>query len=209
MLFSPPTREQTLALAGVFQACSLVDELARLGTCDQQAFAVSIHSLFEQNPVSTEAVFGSAANLEQGFNAMEKVLGAGRGSQQPEFLRYVLGVLYLQKKVTGNKPILHKIGNGLENAAAQAEHFSETHPNVLSNLADLYQRTISTFNFRIQVSGTADTLRQPVVAEKIRCLLFAAVRAAILWQQVGGKRRHLIFNRNGLLEAVRALRRET
>ena len=40
------------------------------------------------------------------------------------------------------------------------------------------------------------------------CLLFAAVRSAILWQQVGGSRFHLMFRRDRILTIARELHKE-
>jgi high frequency lysogenization protein len=207
MLFSRPSRDQLIALGGVFQACHLVDSLGRLGNCDSRAFATCIHSLFQQNPTSVDAVFDGTSGLAVGFEAMADIFGNSRSRRQPESLRYVLGVLYLEKKVMANKAMLDRIGKGIEGARRQAEHFNETHTNVIANLADLYQQTISTLRFRIQVKGLAEHLQQPDIANRIRCLLFAGIRSAILWHQLGGRRRHLIFNRGDILDGVRDLRR--
>ncbi|MCV6624547.1 MAG: lysogenization regulator HflD, partial [Cellvibrionaceae bacterium] len=57
-------REQALALAGVFQATALVDQIARSGYIPTAPYETSIASLFEQNPASAEAVYGAASQLE-------------------------------------------------------------------------------------------------------------------------------------------------
>jgi len=62
---------------------------------------------------------------------------------------------------------------------------------------------LSTLQRRIQVKGNAIYLQQPGVAERIRCLLFAAVRSAYLWRQLGGKRYHLLFWRGALIKALK------
>ncbi|MEH6454630.1 MAG: DUF489 family protein, partial [Psychromonas sp.] len=38
---------------------------------------------------------------------------------------------------------------------------------------------------------------------KIRALLLAGVRAAVLWRQIGGKRRQLIFSRKAMLHQTK------
>ena len=77
------------------------------------------------------------------------------------------------------------------------------HDNVLANIASLYQQTLSTLRQRIQVKGNAMYLQQPGVAERIRCMLFAAVRSAHLWRQLGGKRYHLVLYRKALIKALK------
>lgn len=207
MFFSSPTNDQVIALAGVFQACQLVDNLARTGGCLGDDFETCIHSLFEQNPSSTMAVYGDIHRLETGLSTLRKVLGDARERKNNDILRYFLGALYLQKKLLKDKAKLNRIGDGIDNARRQAGHFSETHTNVIANLADLYLNTISTFNYRIQVNGLAQHLQQPEVAKKIRCLLFAAIRSAILWHQLGGNRRQLVFQRRAIVDRIADLRR--
>lgn len=207
-LFSTPTRDQAVALAGVFQACDLVIKLANDGVCPPKDFATCIHSLFETNPKSTDAVFGGVEDIAGGIDALLQVLNSPKSSHNTALLRHVMGVLHLQRKLLKDSAMLEKVSSGIEKARAQAGHFGETHSNVIANLADLYQHSISTFNFRIQVQGSPEHLRQPANAAKIRCLLFAAIRAAILWHQLGGRRSQLIFQRVKVMSKVSQLRAE-
>ena len=98
--------------------------------------------------------------------------------------------------------MLETIATGIDNANRQAQHFSTVHDNVFANLASLYQQTISKLRPRIQVQGNAIYLQQSRVAERIRCLLFSAVRSAVLWRQLGGKRYHLVVYRKALIKAL-------
>jgi high frequency lysogenization protein len=56
---------------------------------------------------------------------------------------------------------------------------------------------------RIQVKGNAIYLQQPNVAERIRCLLFSAIRSAVLWRQLGGRKYHLLFYRKALIKTLK------
>jgi high frequency lysogenization protein len=55
---------------------------------------------------------------------------------------------------------------------------------------------------RIQVSGNPAYLQQSGIAQRVRCLLFAGIRSAFLWHQVGGKRSHLLLRRDSLLAVL-------
>lgn len=204
-MFSKPTRDQVIALAGVFQACQLVETLAKNGSVPSECFSTCIESLFKQTTDSTEEVFGSIGQLKLGSESMQELLTLQQQGKQSDTLRYVVGVVYLAKKLRQNKTMLNNIAERLESAARQAEHFSTTHANVIANLAQTYQDSISTFRHRIQVNGYANYLQQENIAQRIRCLLFAGIRAAILWHQIGGRRRHLIFNRKDILALLREL----
>jgi high frequency lysogenization protein len=70
-----------------------------------------------------------------------------------------------------------------------------THPTVIANLADIYLNTISTFHFRVMILGTQRVLNAKENMEKVRALLLAGVRAAVLWRQVGGSRLQILFSR--------------
>src|SRR3569623_1691456 len=48
-------------------------------------------------------------------------------------------------------------------------------------------------------------LSHPDVANKVRTLLLAAIRSAVLWRQCGGNRWQLIFGRRKIIDTARAL----
>ncbi len=198
----------TIALAGIFQAAQLVDQLARTGQTHSEAYECCINSLLDLNPSSTLAVYGGdPANLRMGLEIMRELLRPN-SQQHRETLRYGLGVLHLQKKLAGRRDMLGVIGSRIGQAGQQAETFGgSTHDNVIANLAGLYSETISTFRYRIQVNGEYQHLQQTRVANQIRALLLAAIRSAMLWRQVGGNRWQLLLNRKQLAWQVEDLLR--
>ncbi len=201
-------RDITAALAGVFQAAALVEQLAKTGYIPSAPFNSSIETLFVQNPDSTLAVFnGDISNIEHGLKVMADLLHHHQNREYPDTLRYVLGILHLQKKLSGNKDMQGLVGQRLEQARHQADHFGVTHDNVIANLASIYTDTLSTFRFRIQVVGDFTYLQQDRIASQVRALLFAGVRSATLWRQVGGTRLQMILGRKRLATTADALLR--
>ncbi len=205
---SKPTRDQVIALAGIFQACHLVETLSRSGSIPYDSFATCVHSIFEQHPDNTESVYGSLPSLRLGMDAMHELLTMQRSGQPSDTIRYVVGISHLQHKLSRNRKMLQTVGRGIERANEQSRHFSETHENVLASLADLYQNTLSTFRYRIQVNGYANYLQQTSIANRVRTLLLSAVRSAVLWNQLGGSRWHLVFYRKRILQLLQDLQRE-
>src|SRR5690606_14822931 len=63
-----------IALAGITQAVDLMDKLAKTGYLNSADFEICVNSLFEQNPSSTEAVFGGANNLTRGYEVLVELL---------------------------------------------------------------------------------------------------------------------------------------
>ena len=101
-----------------------------------------------------------------------------------------------------NAEILNTLSSGVELATRQSEHFSSTHENVISNIADLYTRTISELGPRIMVNGEQSYLETTAISNKIRTVLLSGIRSAVLWQQVGGRRWHVIFSRSKYVKTV-------
>ena len=207
MFFSKPTSEQAVALAAVFHACELVSQLANTGEASSDEMSLCMSALLNQNPDSLSQIYGPVSGLKLGMDSLERLFSDGSEETKKdsgEILRYVVSILYLARKLSSDKEMLDKIATGIENAERQSQHFSITHDNVYANIASLYQDTVSTLRLRIQVSGSSGYLQQPAVAERIRCLLFSAIRSAFLWQQLGGKRIHLAFYRKQLAKLLPA-----
>lgn len=190
---------QAMALAGIYEAAVQVEKLATQGLKDKASFDVLLNSLFIQNPDRAEDVYSSS--LENGFTSLIQFLQHGRrkGSHAD---RYVHGLLYLQKKLSSSPSMLSTIGQRLDAARSQVDHFGLDHENVIANLASVYSDTISTFNFRIQVMGEMTYLQQTRIANQIRALLLAGIRSATLWRQLGGNRWQFIFKRQKLLASA-------
>jgi len=203
---SKDLKEITLALAGIVQATILVEQIAKTGYVQPEAYKCAIESLLDLNPTSTLDVYGgSVQNLRLGLETLRDML-KGQHKHQ-DAMRYCLGALHLQKRLAKNRPMLKLLGSRLEQAAQQAEHFSSIHENVISNLGDLYSATISTFRFRIQVMGDQNYLSQPRIAHQIRALLLAAIRSTTLWRQLGGNRWQLLLQRKAIANCVDELLR--
>lgn len=196
------TDHQALALAGMFAAATLVEQLASQGSRDKQAYQTLLESLFVQNPERPEDVYGGSLRL--GFEELAAFLSNNRRKNSHAY-RYVHGMLYLQKKLSNCPEMLHTIGQRLQQAQQQKQHFGIDHDNLAANLAGIYSDTLSSFSFRIQVMGEMTYLQQTRIANQIRALLLAGIRAATLWRQLGGNRWQLLFARKKLLASAERL----
>ncbi len=202
-------REKTLALAGIFQATSLVKDIAVNGTVDKDDFEICIRSIFETDPESVEAVYGQVEYLRTGLMTLIDQLGENSTQRDIDIARYVISLLHLQRKLSRNKAMLATVANGIERARRQTEHFHITHENVIANLADIYSETISQIPPKIMVSGESQHLSNPDQANKIRALLLAGMRSAVLWAQLGGSRWQILLQRRRIAEeAERIVKQE-
>lgn len=204
------TREQErlIALAGVFEAAALVDRLAKTGQVQEGALGCMLGSLLVRNPKDTLEVYGGDhLNLRDGLRALAGALERNPQNLPRESLRYALNLLALQRQLDKRGDMLEVIGKRLQQIDSQAQMFGIAHDNVVSACAALYQDTLSTFRQRIQVHGEMQHLQNTRNAEKIRALLLAGIRSAMLWRQLGGHRWQLLFSRRKLLDQLYPLLR--
>ena len=199
------TKEQAAALAGVFQAASLVEKLAKTGQLTEDDLQPLIGSIFITSPNNVEEVYGGFHNLMQGRRILNSVLTRDSEIIQSDVIRYALALIHIEKKLSRNRNMLGTIGQRLGRTKEQVEHFGMLHDNVISSLAGIYLDTISTFRTRVQVTGDMRYLQSPSNANKIRAILLAGVRSATLWRQCGGSRWHLFMSRKKLLEGLKRL----
>lgn len=200
--------KEVIALAGIIQAAELVELLANTGTAPSEEFETSLASILKTSPGTIEEVYDGQVNfipgLSLGFSVLSDML---EQKKQPpnNRLRYAVGLLHLQKKLQSNDALMDVLSNRIEQMDSKLDHFALTHERNISGLASIYEDTLSTFRFRIQVTGNAIHLQNPVVVHKIRAVLLAGIRAAMLWRQVGGKRWHFILYRKKLLATLKTI----
>lgn len=195
---------QTIALAGIAQAAALVQQLATKGTCDQAALEASIASVLKIDSDSVLDVYGSLEGLKLGL-AQLNIQMTGFKIVNPEQARYSASLVFLENQLNGRKDLLNTIQIGISKAQAQSEHFGLLHENVLANLGEVYQNTISTLQPRIMVNGEQNYLSKSEVSNKIRACLLAGIRSAILWKQCGGTRWKFLFYRKKIQAELQVL----
>ena len=96
----------------------------------------------------------------------------------------------------------------LEHTQFKSEYFASHVQEVCHSLSGIYQDTISTFKYRIKVTGSMQQLQNPANADLIRALLLAGIRSAVLWRQLGGRRWRLLAQRRRLLQVAHDLSRQ-
>ncbi len=193
---------RAVALAGLYQAAALVRSIARRGQADPMDFETCLESLFKIDATSSEDVYGGTHKLQNGLRILTEQL---RNPRDMELTRYVVALLVLERKLSHRPRLLKAIRQGIEGAESQRQYFNLTHDNVVAKLADVYSSTVSTLKPRIMVNGEHTHLTQPENANRIRALLLAGIRAAVLWRQSGGGRLTLLLRRRQLLLEVQHL----
>lgn len=200
-----------MALAGVFQAAALVERLAKTGAVPNENLKTTVGSLFEFDPDNVEAVFGGSPDyrfgLSVGISTLKDIFDSKRRSTRfADLVGCVVGLIHLARQLRKNRDLQDGVGRRLREIhgrlTAAGGLLAASDDAVIAAVATCYQETLSTLKFRIQVRGDARYLRDPEIASKIRAVLLAGVRAAMLWHQIGGRRWHLPVFRKRILRAL-------
>ncbi|PCJ48514.1 MAG: lysogenization regulator HflD [Gammaproteobacteria bacterium] len=195
----------TLALAGVFQSAQQVIHLATGGSLDDRIIEPLIASLLKLDSDNCEQIYGDRSNLRPGLRLIDTQLRNGASGKSVNLGRYVASLLNIERHLSRSPEMQSIIATRLVQVKRQTEDSSLVDEVIIHNIAELYKETISTLPIRIKVVGDQKVLKLPDVQDKVRCLLFCGLRSAVLWRQMGGKRRQLLLNRKQLIGSAEAM----
>lgn len=198
--------DQTITLAAVCQAAYAVQNISRTGSTDIEQLEVMLKSIMLTSPSSTLEVYGNDINhLQPGLKTLVEHLGNQSKNKDPELTRYVVNLLSLQRRLAKNGKKLSELGDRITQCQRQLEHYDITSETLIASIASIYSDIISPLGSPIQVAGEPSILKQTIIQHKIRALLLSGIRSAVLWRQVGGKRRNIIFSRAKLVDEAQRL----
>jgi high frequency lysogenization protein len=203
-------RDRVLALAGVFQAARLTQQLSRDGRAEPEPFRASVHSLLMVDADSTAEVYGGVQGVALGLEIISSKLGAAASAKDLEMAKYAMATIQLAAALKRRPEVAEAIGAGMRTIESQMTFFEPvdddaTHPRLVEKLGELYTQTLSTISPRIMVSGDQGNLANAHVAASVRSVLFAGVRSAVLWRQLGGSRWHLLLQRKSIMAEAKRL----
>jgi high frequency lysogenization protein len=196
---TPNLRDQCIAFAAMCQAAVQVHRVAHGLATSSADVDPLIRAVFETSPNSTEAVYGSTAALRSGVLSAQQIL-TKPSADLVSAMRYVMSLLDIEGRLRKRPDLAQTLRTAIDQMPRK-----DASDATFSSLSTLYQRTISTLDRRVHVTGSPDVLQRTDVAAKIRSLLLAGVRSAWLWHQAGGRRWHLLLRRSALRNTLNAL----
>ena len=191
--------ERTIALAGMLQACAQVQSVARKGFADTQVYESCTKSILVLDAVNTPSVYGGLAGVKLGLKMIEEGVMQSASADSMEVLRYVMTIMQLQKQLHSDPSKFQEFGAAVERLSAFEEDI------LAQECSKVYQTYISTMQPQVIVQGEELHLQKEDIPPKVRTLLLAALRSAVLWQQKGGSRFRLIWERTRMRNAARSL----
>lgn len=197
MLGSPYSPERLLALAGIAGCAHLIDELATSGQADEEEIAFFVSAFLDSSPESGERTLQPNPSYNRAIRLLTN-FPQGNNEKQQRILIYSMQSIQLMQHFMKRRDLLDQLTEELPQIALE-----EPLENQLLSMGSLYEKTVSTLPFRIQIQGSQGYLRQPLVAQKIRGLLFCAIRFALLWQQNGGSKFDFLLRKANIRQLAR------
>ena len=191
--------ERTLALAGVIQASLCVQSLARHGELDVADFNALMQSVLILDAASTASVYGGVDGVRRGLSSLADGLLVSPKADSLEVLRYAMSLLHLQRQLLADENKLKQFAQQIENLSGYSKD------DLPAKCSAIYQDFISVMRPQIIVNGEEKFLQRPEVPVQIRTLLLSGIRSAVLWQQKGGGRFSLVWQRTRMQNAARSL----
>lgn len=205
-------KDQTITFAAICQVAYQVQQISRKGFISDEEFSVLLKSIIETSPSNTLAVYGGElGNIKKGLELLINHLGNDndakdpRKQKDPELTRYIISLINLERRLAKRPKQLNELGERINATERQLEHYELTSETLIASFASIYSDIVSPLGHKIQVTGEPSILKQSVNQYKIRALLLAGIRAAVLWRQVGGKRRHILFSRKKIVDTAKTL----
>jgi len=205
---------RNIALAVVTQCAAGVHQLATEGQLARETLEACLRPVYQLSPDSVQQLYPEVRKFSQGIQTLQESFDSAGLRQHGDVVRYLLGMLVLQQHLNRQPAMQRTIGQRISQLAATNQLADEQELPEQALLADcaalarLYQDTISTLSFRVHVAGNPEHLRNPQIAEQIRALLFAGIRSAVLWHQLGGRRWQLFFYKQRIRHCLSSIRRK-
>lgn len=212
---------ETRALAALYQCCSQIIRIANTGFWDDHAAAAMIRAIGVTDPRTVDDIY-SVDQLKTGYEFTAKILSmngiasiASNGDNDAvAILTLANKTMALAAQLTSRDKVYNELGSRIDTfhnrMVSEIPGFMDgdiqmvLRQDVLRECASIYQSLISPNFPRLMIPGQESCLRESDVQDKIRAMLLAAVRAYVLWEQLGASRLLLWFHRGRIVQCAQS-----
>lgn len=197
MFGSNYTPERTSAIAGILSCCILVDELAVSGDADNEIANFYTKAFLNTDSHASNEILRPSPYLEPGLTLLANIENLGTDQQSARRASYAFQIIQLTQNLVKRPDLLQQLSEEIPRISAQGSSEDQ-----LMSIGEFYEQSVSTLSYRIQVKGTQGYLRQPLIAQKIRGILFCSIRFALLWRQQGGSKFDFIIRKRNIANSA-------
>lgn len=198
-------KDITIASAALFQACELAQQAAMQNRVHEDSFQAIIGSIFVLDAPNTEDIYGDISQLKMGLQSFCEQFGQ-QGTPNPTLIQYVVQVLTIQSMLMKDPERLQSLQEHIQQTLNHIDDDCPcTDPIIIERLAYIYSQHISTLPKRLHIKGEPQNIQDQDNVKRIRACLLGAVRAAVLWEQVGGSKLHMFLFRKRYIHCAEDL----
>lgn len=196
--------QRSIALAAIAQSAFCVNEIAENGQTDQAETNVLLNSIYSLDPEDIYDIY-DPAELKRGLQELTLIFNdTPQQIYHKSMISIMISLLHAAKILNKKVPVKNALRQQLQSHIARRD-LRQDDTISKKELADTYVDTLGSFQFRIQIHGKPEHLKEDNNVHAIRATLLAGVRAALLWQQLGGSRWQLIFKRKQIIKTIQSL----
>lgn len=213
---------RAIALSALVQAANLVDRLASHGNIPQSSFELMRSSLFQFKAENIEDIYQTLnpneqtnsdiitsqvlqQNLHIGLRICQKIFKDSASQEYPQTIRYAMDLIQLEKHFQKSLAMQERVKNKLIELSSNENNSTSKELN--QSISELYLESLATLPFRIQVLGKMQHLQNTENEHQVRVLLFSGIRAAMLWQQYGGRRWQFLLSKNAIIRGLDSIKK--
>lgn len=201
-MFERSIGNQTIALAGVYQSCLTVSNIAWKGTYIKEDLSPLINSVLKIDSEDITDIYIDLKHLKSGFMHLRKQLVGDIFTRSEETRKYFASLIELSKKLQSNSEVSSQIQELVNQLNKSSQKLELTVDDLVSELSNIYTKTLSKFEPRIVVNGENTHLTVLLQASRIRTALFAGLRSVFLWQQSGGSKLKMFFFQSKMVKKI-------
>ena len=194
--------QQSFAFAAVVELSDLIHRLLWDGSSDAARTKMYTKSLFVFDSDNLEKAYPRKKMLP----ALERMRNflLPQNSEEPRRLYPIISqVIKLSSYLRKHPALLSDVTGQLFELNKGLNDHKRGQISTILQVASIYSDTLSQLpqRKRIKISGSRRHINNPNVAQTVRTLLLASVRASLVWHRLGGRSWHLIVARKKLLAA--------
>lgn len=199
-------KDQMIALASLIQALSFASSIALTGACDEAAAKLLTDAIYKIDTPSCEMLY-PPAYLTEGLRVFQHLFDQ-KNALKPAMqtlARYIIKINRLAAKLHAQPTLARELNKRLKQAKLQDDFFQHDSERGLVALSEIYLWLAQALKVKFTIIGQAQYLHDPHRTHHIRALLLASIRAAVLWQQLGGNAWRLWWHRKAYLHTSKQL----
>lgn len=202
------TRDQTIALAGLYQALALTQSVARDGNMTDSCLPATLESVLKIDAQDYLDVYGMAQNLRLGLRMLSETAVNRNDASTIERTRHAVSLMHLESQLNADAKATRALGDDIRAIATLYDAQNTPVQELAQDLGRMYQAHISPLGPKVIIKGNPSLLKTDEYASMIRALLLAAIRAIALWRHAQGKRLSLLLGKASMFKHIETLKKE-